>query len=102
MGQREDTGRQAEHRHPAEHEQPGLLADRIGRERQGHDGRAYGRARAQYAEALGAHMQDVAGEDREQGRRPAQEDGEQVERDRAEHDLLAPDIGQALLHQRPA
>ena len=32
----------------------------------------------------------------------AEQHGHQVERDRAEHDLLAPDVGQALLHQHDA
>ena len=44
-------------------------------------------------------MQHVPREHRQKRGRPAQEDGEQVERNGPEHDLVAPDIDQPLLDQ---
>jgi hypothetical protein len=43
----------------------------------------------------GAEDEDVAGVDRQKCGGAGQEDGEQVERDGAEHDLLAPDVAEA-------
>jgi hypothetical protein len=79
-----------------------VAADRPHASQMADHGGADGRRGAQDAEALGADMQHVAGEHRQQGGGPAQQHREQVERDRAEDDLVAPDIGQALLDQRDA
>ena len=56
------------------------LAGEVDRHGEGTDGRR----RPQRAEAPGADMQDVAGEGGQERRRPAQEDGKQIERDAAE------------------
>ena len=45
------------------------------------------------AEAVGADVQDVAREHRQQRRRAAEQHREQIERDRAEHEPVAADIG---------
>ena len=50
---------------------------------------------AQQAEPPGPEFEDVAGIDRQQRHRAGQKHGEEVERDRAEHDLLAPDVAEA-------
>ena len=53
------------------------------------------------AEALGAGVQHVAGEHRQHRRRPAEQDREQIEADRAEHKLVAADIMEAVDHLLP-
>ena len=45
-----------------------------------------------------ADMEDVAGIDRQHRGRAAEQDGEQVERDGAEHEAVAADIGEAVDH----
>ncbi len=50
---------------------------------------------AQHAEPRRPDVEDVAGEDRQQGDPTAEEDGEEIERDRAEQHLRAPDEADA-------
>ena len=72
----------------------GMRASSRGGERGADRGRG-----AQRAEPLRADMKDVAGVDRQHRGGAAEQDGEQVEADRAEHDLVVADIGQALDHR---
>src|ERR1700722_1942818 len=65
-------------------------------EREGHRRCADGRTGTQQAEAVRADSQNVAGENREQGRGPAKQDGEKVERDGSEDDFVGPNVGEAL------
>ena len=41
---------------------------------------------------MGSDVEHVSGEHGQQGRRAAEQDGEQVQRDGAEHDLVGPDV----------
>ena len=69
----------------------------VGQE-QGHADRTQRRHAAQQAEAPGAHAEDVAGVDRQQGGGAAEQHREQVERDGAEDDRPRadePDAGRA-------
>ena len=56
-----------------------------------HDDGAEGRRGPQPAESHGADVEDVLGVDRQQGRRPAQQHREQVERDGGQQQLRPPD-----------
>ena len=51
--------------------------------------------RAEEAEAPRADLEDVAGIGGQQRGGAAEKHGEEIERDRAEHDLLVPDIAEA-------
>ncbi len=81
----------------------GMVADRMSGQPDGDaDGADAGR-RAQQAETPGAEFENVARIDRQQRRGAGQKHGEQIERDGAEHDLLAPDVaeaGEQGLHRR--
>ena len=61
----------------------------------GDDDRADAGRGAQQAEAPRPELQNVARIDRQQRHGAGQQHGEKVERDRAEHDLLAPDVAEA-------
>jgi len=65
-------------------------------EDQGHKGGPNRRSRAQETESFGAHHQDVPGEHRKEGRRPPQENGEEVQGDGPENHLVVPDVGEPL------
>ncbi len=94
----EDQGEDAEQRHAGEHDQPGMVADREGRQNGRHDDRADRRRRPQQAKAAAAKVQDVVGVDRQQRDRATHQHREKVQRNRAQHHLLPPDIAEALQH----
>ena len=86
---------ESEARDEGEHDEAGMIADRIARKPgRDQDGADAGR-RAQQAEPPRPGMQDVARIDRQQRRRAAEQHREEIERDGAEHDLLAPHIAEA-------
>ena len=64
--------------------------------------RADGRRGAQQAEPLRADVEDLVGEDRQQRGGAAEQHREQIERDDAEHDRIAPDVGNAGEERREA
>ncbi len=91
----EDEGEDAEESDAGEHDQPGMVAHRADGEKERHDERADAGRGAQEAEPPRPDDEDVAGVGRQQRRRTAEQNGEEIERDRAEDDLLVPDIAEA-------
>ena len=75
-----------------------MVADRADGEEDGDRNRPDPQRRPQEPEAPGAGVEDVAGIDREERDRAAEKHGEEVERDRAEDDLLMPDVAEAGDH----
>ena len=73
----------------------GVARDRPARQHDRHRQRAQRRRAAQQAQAPGADVQDVLGEDRQQRHRAAEQHREQVERDRAQHHLVLPHVAHA-------
>ena len=96
---RSSTGRrqrcQAKDADADEHDDAGMVADRMGGEVDGDGDRADGRTGAEQAKPPRSDFQDVARIDREQRGRAAEQHREEIERDRAEHDLLVPDVAEA-------
>ncbi len=80
---------------------PARRSDRVARDRERGDERADRRRSAQEPETGRPDLEDVLREDRQQRDRAAEEDGEEIERDRAEQHLRPPDetdAGENLVH----
>ena len=95
--QREHDRADAEYRDAAEERAAGVrlaLLGELGEHQAGGDG-ADGEHAAQHAEAGGPDVQDVAREDRQQRIDAAEQHGEEIERDGAEHDRLGHQVAQA-------
>ena len=87
----EDDHARAEDRDDDEQRPPGVARQRAPREDQPGEQSAHRGRAAKQAEPDRARVQDRPREDRRERDRAAEEHGEQVERDRAEDDLRAPD-----------
>ena len=92
--QREHDRADAEHRDAAEERAAGVRLARLGElgvHQAGRDGADREHA-AQHAQAGGSDVQDVAREDRQQRIDATEQHGEEIERDRTEHDRLRAQI----------
>ncbi len=78
-----------------------MPADRPASQAKPHDNGADGRGAPEDAEALGAGVQDVAREDRQQGGDAGEDHDKQVQRDRPQKDRVGAYIGQAREGARP-
>ena len=88
------NGRRAEQGDEDEHDAAGMVAQRMAGEPYRDRDRADARRGPQQAEAPGPEIENVARIDGQQRHGAGQQNREEVERDGAEHDLLAPDVAE--------
>ena len=102
LGQAEHHDRGAEDRQRHEERRPHVARGGDLGERQADHQRADRRHRPHHPEAVRPDVQHVAGEHRQQAHDAAEQHRHQVDRDRAQHKLVAPDVGEPAEDHRQA